>query len=166
MFNLSNGLSLLRAPLALLFLIDNTVVRLSAIFLAMLTDCIDGYLARRTRSTSRFGAILDPAMDKLFVFFSLAIFLLEGRLEIWEGCAMLSRDFFLLLFGLYLSLSGRWSAYECRAIRWGKATTALQFCVLIGLTLRFAFPEYIYLVFILFGILAFLELCQLKKVSE
>ena len=33
----------------------------------MFTDSIDGYIARRSKSVSRFGAILDPAMDKFFV---------------------------------------------------------------------------------------------------
>jgi len=163
MLNLSNGLSFLRAPLAFLFLIDNAVFRVGAIFLAMLTDCIDGYLARRNCSTSQFGAILDPAMDKFFVFFALGVLLVEGRVEVWEGCAMISRDFFLLLFGIYLSLSGHWHAYAFRSVRWGKVTTALQFFVLIGLAIHYTFPWYIYVVFILIGLLAFIELCQLKK---
>src|SRR3989344_5038171 len=134
MRNLSNSLSLLRAPLALFFLFENTTLRLIAILLAMITDSIDGYLARRTQSTTRLGAILDPAMDKFFVLFSLGVLLTEGRLAPWEVCAMLSRDVALCLFGIYLSLSGYWQSYEFRAIRWGKITTALQFLVLIGFT--------------------------------
>jgi CDP-diacylglycerol--glycerol-3-phosphate 3-phosphatidyltransferase len=166
MLSLSNGLSFLRAPLALLFLSDNTALRVLAIVLAMFTDSIDGYLARRYRSTSQFGAILDPAMDKFFVLFALGVFLLEGKIEIWQGCAMISRDFFLCFFGIYLSLSGHWHAYQCKAIRWGKITTALQFFVLIALTLHYTLPWYLYSLFILFGALAFIELCQIRKHSS
>jgi CDP-diacylglycerol--glycerol-3-phosphate 3-phosphatidyltransferase len=162
MLSLSNGLSFLRAPLALLFLAESTALRLIAILLAMFTDSIDGYLARRYRSASQFGAILDPAMDKFFVFFALGILMKEGSITTWQAGAMVSRDFFLCIFGVYLSLSGKWHAYECRAIRWGKATTALQFFVLIALTLQYIVSPYIYYVFILFGCLAFLELCQPK----
>lgn len=163
MINLSNSLSFLRAPLAFLFLVENTTLRIIAILLAMITDSIDGYIARKYRNTSQFGAILDPAMDKFFVFFALGVILMEGRLEIWQVCAMLSRDFFLCIFGLYLSLAGRWNEYQCKAIRWGKVTTALQFFVLIALTFGYQVSDYIFGLFVIFGILAFIELCTIKK---
>ena len=165
MLSLSNSLSFLRAPLAFLFLIENTTLRIVAIVLAMLTDSIDGYLARRRQSVTRFGAILDPAMDKLFVLFTLSVLFSESRLELWQGCSMISRDFFLCLFGLYLSLSGHWASYKFTAIRWGKVTTALQFLVLIGLTLGVIFPTWFYGIFILFGMLAFIELWQIRKAT-
>jgi CDP-diacylglycerol---glycerol-3-phosphate 3-phosphatidyltransferase len=163
--SLSNGLSFLRAPLAFLFLIDDTTLRIVAILLAMLTDSIDGYLARRAKTVTRFGAILDPAMDKFFVLFALTVLFTEGKMELWQGCAMISRDFFVCLFGLYLSFSGHWESYQFTAIRWGKVTTALQFLVLIGLTLGMTFSNYLYFVFILFGLMAFIELWQIKKVN-
>lgn len=163
MLSLHNSLSFLRAPLAFLFLSENTTVRIAAILLAMLTDSIDGYLARRFKAVSRFGAVLDPAMDKFFVFFALTVLFLEGRLELWQGCAMISRDFFLVLFGILLGISGHWENYRFTSIRWGKVSTALQFLTLIGLTLSFRFSNYLYVIFILFGLLAFIELWKLKK---
>ncbi len=163
MFNLSNSLSLLRAPLAFLFLFESPTVRLIAILLAMLTDSIDGYLARKWHTTTRFGAVLDPAMDKFFVVFCLGVLLSEHRLLPWQGLMMISRDFALCLFGLYLSLSGLWQSYEFRAIRWGKITTALQFVVLIALTLGFYIPWYLYASFVVFAGLALIELFQFKK---
>lgn len=166
MLSLSNSLSFLRAPLAFLFLIDNIPCRLIAIFLAMLTDSIDGYLARKRQTTTQFGAILDPAMDKFFVFFALGILLVEKKLELWQGCSMVARDFSLCIFGLYLSLAGQWHAYECKSFRWGKVSTALQFIVLIALTLGYRMPSYLYIIFILFGVLAFIELLGMKKPLE
>lgn len=163
MLNLSNSLSLLRAPLALLFLFESPAIRITAIVLAMITDSVDGYLARRYHAISRLGTILDPAMDKFFVIFALSVFLGEGRLELWQLGAMLSRDVANCLFGIYLSLSGHWQSYEFRAIRWGKITTALQFLVLIGLTFEIVFPWYLYFTFVVFGALALYELLQFKK---
>ena len=163
MFNLSNSLSLLRAPLAFLFLVESPAVRLIAILLAMLTDYIDGYLARKWHTTTRFGAVLDPAMDKFFVFFCLGVLLSESRLLPLQGLMMISRDFALCLFGLYLSLSGLWPSYEFRAIRWGKITTALQFVVLIALTWGFTISWYLYAAFVVFATLALIELFQFKK---
>lgn len=163
MWTLSNLLSLLRAPLALVFLLPNPGYRALAIVCAMLTDGLDGYLARKRGATTRLGAILDPAMDKLFVVFALVIFFLEGKIEIWQGCAMIARDFFLVVFGIYLSLSGVWESYRVTAIRWGKIATVLQFCVLMGLTLGYVVPDQVYYALIVLGLLAFIELWQMKR---
>lgn len=166
MINLSNSLSLLRAPLALVFLAESPSLRLMAILLAMLTDSIDGYLARRSKTTSRFGAVLDPAMDKFFVFFALGVLFAENKIELWHALTMISRDFALCLFGLYLSLSGLWQTYEFRSIRWGKLTTALQFLVLMGLTLNYQVPVFLFYAFVAFALLGLYELFQFKKLSS
>jgi CDP-diacylglycerol---glycerol-3-phosphate 3-phosphatidyltransferase len=163
LLTISNSLSFIRAPLAFLFLQENTALRLLAIFLAMLTDSIDGYLARRSRSTSRFGAILDPAMDKFFVYFAMAVFYLEGRMNPIEMSAMLSRDFFLVLYGLLMIVCNRWRDIVFRAIRWGKITTALQFIVLIVITLQISVPWLIYASFLVMGLLAFAELIMIMN---
>lgn len=162
MMNASNSLSLVRAPLAFLFLQDNSTLRIIAILLAMFTDSIDGYLARRSQSESRLGAILDPAMDKFFVYFAVAALFLENKLTGWEIASMLSRDAFLCLYGLIMLASGRFKEIRIRAIRWGKITTALQFIVLISLVLNIYFPWYLFAGFALMGWLAFLELFQLR----
>lgn len=163
MFSLSNGLSLLRAPLALLFLYKSVPIRIAAILLAMFTDFIDGFLARKRRSATQFGAILDPAMDKLFVFIALSVLFQEGQLSLWEGIAMLSRDFALCFFGIYLTITGNWQQQQFKSIRWGKITTALQFLVLGILSLNVTLPSWAYIVFIVFGFLALVELFQVRS---
>ena len=160
MITFSNGLSLIRAPLAFLFCQGNPTLRLVAVLLAMLTDSVDGYFARRYKSASRFGAILDPAMDKFFVYFALSVLFFEGRIAIFELTAMVSRDFFVCLYAFIMTAMGKWNTIVFRAIRWGKITTALQFIALIGLIMGFSFPWYVYASFIAMGWLAFLELFQ------
>jgi CDP-diacylglycerol--glycerol-3-phosphate 3-phosphatidyltransferase len=160
MITLSNGLSLIRAPLAFLFCQGSPTLRLTAVILAMLTDSIDGYFARRYKSASRFGAILDPAMDKFFVYFALTALFFEGRIALFELTAMLSRDFFVCLYACIMTAMGKWNTIVFRAIRWGKITTALQFIALMGLILDIAFPWYVYTAFLAMGWLAFLELFQ------
>ena len=166
MLNASNSLSFIRAPLAFLFLQDNCTIRIIAIILAMVTDSIDGYLARRSQSASRFGAILDPAMDKFFVYFAMIVLFLENKLIPWEIAAMLSRDFFVCLYGLLMVAMGRWKMIVFRAISWGKMTTALQFIILIGVVLDLSFPWYVFFSFAVMGFLAFLELLQTKTSTK
>jgi len=167
MITVSNGLSIVRAPLAFLFCQGNPTLRIVAVILAMITDSIDGYFARRNQSVTKFGAVLDPAMDKFFVYFGLAALFLEGRIDLFELAAMLSRDFFLCLYALLMIAMGRWNTVVFRAIRWGKITTALQFLGLIGLILGLTFPWYVYGAFVVMGWLAFLELFQTpRRASE
>lgn len=161
MITISNSLSFFRAPLAFLFFQENATLRLLAIVLAALTDCIDGYLARRYQSTSRFGAILDPAMDKFFVYFALAILYNEGQIASWQIAAMLSRDFFLCLYGILMLATRRTKLIVFRSVRWGKITTALQFIILSGLVYHISFSWIAFAAFVAMGWLAFLELFQL-----
>ena len=162
MLSLSNTLSLLRAPLAFGLLINSIPIRIIVVFLAMCTDCLDGYLARKNRTASQFEAVLDPAMDKFFVYFALAIFLSEGNLSVWEACAMLSRDFFLCLFAVYLSCAHLWRNYKYQSIRWGKVSTSMQFISLIGLSLGIHIPPIVFALFIITGCLAFIELLKMR----
>lgn len=164
--NIPNVISLLRAPLALLFLVENTTVRIAAVLIAMLTDGIDGYIARKYNKTSSIGAALDPAMDKFFVFFVLVVLFFEHRISLPQVIAMHSRDFFLCVFGLYLRMKGRWKKFQFRAIRWGKITTALQFFVLIALCLGKEVPWPVFGLFVVIGLFAFFELYQTKNESS
>jgi len=166
MFTLSNTLTVLRAPLAFFFLTESVPLRLTALFLAMFTDCIDGYIARRNRTVSQFGAILDPLMDKFFVFFALAVLFFEGKIELSQAGAMIARDFFLCIFAVYLTLCGLWGNYKYKSIKWGKISTSLQFVILIALTAGYTFPSYIFLLFVLTGGLTFFELVKLRSSQE
>ena len=162
MFSLSNTLTLSRAPLAFFFLVDSVPVRLTALVLSMLTDCVDGYIARKTRTTSQFGAVLDPLMDKFFVFFVLTVLFVEGRIELWQSMSMITRDFFLCVFALYLSIFRLWDNYKYKSIGWGKISTSMQFIILMGLTLGYTFPSFVFVLFILTGSLAFFQLLKLR----
>lgn len=165
MINIPNVLTLLRFPLALLFLKQNTVSRILVIILAMLSDGLDGFIARRYRLATPFGTLLDPLMDRFFVFFVIGILLQEGSLTTWQACTLLCRDFAVLLFGLYLVFSRKLTSYRFRAIWCGKVTTFLQFVVFLLLSLGFNMPSWFFLTFVLLGLFALIEL-YLSKDSK
>jgi len=80
--NLPNTLTLLRIimipVLGLAFLLPPSLAHVlaAAIFgLAGITDWLDGFLARRLKQTSAFGAFLDPVADKLIVAVALVALL-------------------------------------------------------------------------------------------
>lgn len=153
-----NFISLLRIPLAILFLNGGVLVRAAAILLAMLSDGLDGYYARRYAQCSKIGTLLDPLTDKLFVIAVLSQLFFESRITWIESAILISRDFSVLLFGIYLIFTKNLTNYRFRAIWCGKVTTLLQFTVLLALTLQLPIPSYLYSVFIVLGILALFEL--------
>lgn len=163
MLTLPNTLTFCRAPLALLFLQGNPFWRLTAVILAMITDSIDGYLARKSRTSSQFGAFLDPMMDKFFVYAALIVFFNEGKIDLWQVAAMGTRDFCLFFYGLLRWFSGTIKDLSFQSIRWGKISTILQFIVLIGLIFNAVFPWYVYASFLAMGVFVFLELFQLPN---
>lgn len=158
MFTVPNFITLLRFPLALVLLQDNPFYRAIGLLLAMLSDGLDGYIARRYGKISRFGTFIDPLADKFFVLFALGTFLKEGSLLPWEAATMLCRDFSVLVFGAYLGLKGTLSEYQFRAIICGKIMTALQFIVLFGLIFHIQFPAFVFVLFIVIGLAALVEL--------
>ena len=158
MLTLPNIITLLRFPLALAFFQENPFYRALAVILAMLSDGLDGYLARRYGMISRFGTFIDPLADKLFVLTALGVLLSEKRLLPWEAMTMLCRDFSVLAFGAYLTLKGTFSKYQFRAIWCGKVMTALQFGVLFGLIFQITIPSFIFVFFIVIGLSALVEL--------
>lgn len=168
LMTLPNWISILRIPLAFVFLQQNPFYRVLAILIAMISDGLDGFLARKTRCCTRVGTTLDPMTDKFFVFFALRILIQEQQITLLETACMLCRDFSVILFGLYLILTRQWDNYRFRAIWCGKLTTFLQFIVLVSLACHFPVPNYLFSVFIALGLFALGELyyvAHYKKIA-
>ena len=176
LFNPSNLLSLARGPLAILFIINNVTFRSLLIILAMFTDGIDGFVARKCKSTTRLGTVLDPLMDKFFVLIVLLVFYYENRLHTWQMAAMMSRDLSIALFIVCLLIRNRWKNYKYtwehynyRSLIFGKATTAMQFLTIFFMSMGYSFPIALFYLFYLCGGLVLIELfltlkTNLKKV--
>jgi CDP-diacylglycerol--glycerol-3-phosphate 3-phosphatidyltransferase len=163
---LSNALSLSRGALAFLLLSESVVLRIVAIGGAMITDSIDGFIARKSGTVTRVGAILDPVMDKFFVLFALTILLAEGKLYLFEAGCLMARDFALITFGIVIALTGRWKTYEWKSLFWGKVSTALQLIVLGVLTINLSVPSIIYTTLAFTGAMAFIELCRRTPIKR
>src|SRR5947209_9014040 len=78
---LPNILSLSRLLLAVLFVPAGRPARIALICLAAVTDFLDGWLARRTHTTSRWGALVDPIADRIFVLVAIVMYVLNGELS-------------------------------------------------------------------------------------
>ena len=94
----------------------------TAVFaVAMATDWVDGWWARRTNRTSDLGRILDPVADKLLVMAAL-IMLVDSVLPAWMVAAVIAREF--LVTGLRLAALERGVVIGARDL--GKIKTWAQ----------------------------------------
>lgn len=80
MLNLPNVLTLIRLALIPVFVIlfywptESSNLLAAIVFIAAaLTDLLDGFLARRLKQTTKFGAFLDPVADKIIVCTALVL---------------------------------------------------------------------------------------------
>ncbi|MEI6531611.1 MAG: CDP-alcohol phosphatidyltransferase family protein [Chlamydiota bacterium] len=135
MKTLPNILSGSRFILALFFLSPSLTLRTYAIILALITDFLDGYLARKNRWTSRLGSLLDPIADRFFIFFVLLIIILEQHPAVWQIALFFGRDLSVGLFALYLFKKGAWKRLKLEATWCGKISTVIQLFILLSLTL-------------------------------
>jgi cardiolipin synthase (CMP-forming) len=95
-----NMLSLLRlagVPLFLWLLLGLHHDLLAVLVLALsgLTDWLDGKLARLLDQSSRLGALLDPAVDRLYTLSALLAFGVRGILPWWVIAVLIGRDLVL-----------------------------------------------------------------------
>jgi CDP-diacylglycerol--glycerol-3-phosphate 3-phosphatidyltransferase len=158
MLTLSNSISLLRAPLAFLFLFPSVKVRVVAVILAMITDCIDGYFARKFKSVTFFGKILDPLMDKFFVYVVIAILFFDKTLSNLGLFALLTRDLAVFLYVISTIAIYGWKGLLFKPAYSSKLTTAFQLLIFIALILGYTPPNLLYFGFIFLGPIIYIEL--------
>lgn len=65
----------------------------SLFIVAMATDQIDGWLARRWNQTSALGALLDPIADKVLVLAALTMLVGQHVAPAWMVAAIVAREF-------------------------------------------------------------------------
>lgn len=60
--------------------------------IAMFTDFLDGYLARKNKQITTFGKLFDPLADKFVTTCALVFFAIEGILPFYLGLGFILRD--------------------------------------------------------------------------
>lgn len=97
--NLPNALSLIRiflVPVIVVLLIPSPRpydLAAAAVFLAaVLTDWLDGRIARSTRQVTALGKLLDPVADKILIAASLISLVQVDRVPAWMVALIVCRD--------------------------------------------------------------------------
>ncbi|AOV96682.1 CDP-diacylglycerol--glycerol-3-phosphate 3-phosphatidyltransferase [Edwardsiella hoshinae] len=103
---------------------------------AAVTDWFDGFLARRWKQTTRFGAFLDPVADKVMV--ATALVLVTEYYHVWwvtlPAATMIAREIIISALREWMAEIGKRSSV---AVSWiGKVKTTAQMLALVGLLWR------------------------------
>jgi cardiolipin synthase len=121
--NFLTGLRILAVPVFVaLYLQGYHRAALGVFVAAMVTDWLDGMLARMLKQFTRIGAILDPLADKALGLSALALLAWSGKLPWWLVWITVFREGCIFTAIWLLELYGR--AYVVRPTRFGKYTTA------------------------------------------
>lgn len=132
---LPNVLSLSRLLLAALFIPAGRPGRIVLIFLAAASDFLDGWLARRTHTTTRWGALVDPIADRIFVLVAIIAYVLNGKVSVIEALLLLPRDIATALGFFVARAAPSLRTVELKARFPGKIVTVLQLVTLLALVL-------------------------------
>jgi CDP-diacylglycerol---glycerol-3-phosphate 3-phosphatidyltransferase len=109
----------------------------------VVTDIIDGVLARSRNKVSRWGGIYDPFADKLLIGI-VAFVLVTKYISIWLGWAIIVVEIILLVQGAY---AGYRLNLNIQPSKWGKTKMVLQSVGIMFLILGVATKIIIFIVF-------------------
>ena len=145
MMTLANKITLIRAGLSIVMFLFillpfawSRFVATCIFILAVSTDWVDGKIARDTNTSTPFGAIVDPFVDKILVMAAFFAFvgIKELDVPIWAVFFILLRELMVSTLRAIAALEGKVMAAE----RWGKFKTVIQM-VAIG-TIFFVLDVY------------------------
>ncbi|MGC2942129.1 MULTISPECIES: CDP-diacylglycerol--glycerol-3-phosphate 3-phosphatidyltransferase [unclassified Brevibacterium] len=159
-WNIPNALTVLRILMVPLFLVlllidggNDVTLRwwaLVVFLLAMFTDFVDGYLARRNNLITNFGKIADPIADKSLMAAALIGLAIIVELPWWVPVIILVREFGITVLRFFMIRIA-----VMPASRGGKIKTVLQ-TVAIGLFLLVfpisdVVPPVVYVILLVFA---------------
>ncbi len=106
---------------------------------ALLTDYLDGILARRSKEVTNFGKLIDSIADKALIVTLFFALVAEGSMASWVAAAMVVREFAVTGLRMVALEAGEVIA----ANNWGKAKMVSQsFAVLILLLFGYTLVGY------------------------
>ena len=115
-------------------------IALTIFVLGVLSDAVDGYIARKSKQNSAAGLILDPLGDKLLLmsaFICLYFFPSQIRFPLWVTLIVVSRDAVILLGALIIFIVRQ--NMNILPTRWGKLTTIFQMSAAMAVLMQFRF---------------------------
>jgi CDP-diacylglycerol---glycerol-3-phosphate 3-phosphatidyltransferase len=153
-----NLLSSLRIGLVPAIIFLNPSWRLPLLVIAMVTDFLDGFLARRWAVISKIGTIIDPIGDKAITIAFSYLFWKESILTQGDLVAIFLRDIVIVLFTVFLIVSRQWATWKIQSFICGKVATFLQGILFLCIMCGYGVPSVVVFSLVAAGVIAPFEL--------
>jgi cardiolipin synthase len=134
------------------------LVALLIFSLAVISDGVDGYIARRTKIKSKAGLVLDPLEDKLLLMSAfVCLYFVQTfpngiKFPLWVTLIVISRDIIILLGTVVIYMVKQ--EINIYPTKWGKLTTVFQMSSALGVLLQFKFTHILWWGAVIFTIIS------------
>lgn len=131
---------------------------LGIFLLAVVSDFIDGYIARVKKQKTKFGSIVDPLADKLLLVTSFIALYSKNNLypglffPLWVVLVVISRDMIILLGAVIIYIMKQ--DLNVVPSNLGKFTTFFQMMTVVSFLLRLNFVTIMWNIAVFFTILS------------
>lgn len=152
MMNLANRITITRIILTPLFIAAVAYGRMDIALIlfavAVISDGLDGFVARSMRQKTFIGTILDPVADKIllisaFICLTLMKNIPEGlRMPPYVPIIVISRDAIIVLGSVLIYVVK--GAVKVAPSFWGKFTTFFQMMTIVSILVQFKYSCYIW----------------------
>lgn len=152
MMNLANKITISRIILTPLFITaivySRTDIALVFFTLAIISDGLDGFIARTRNEKTLLGTILDPVADKIllisaFICLSLVNTLPPGlRLPAYVPIIVISRDAIIVLGSIIIYVVK--GNVKIEPSFWGKITTFFQMMTIVSILVKFTHSQIVW----------------------
>ncbi|OGS22060.1 MAG: hypothetical protein A2252_02550 [Elusimicrobia bacterium RIFOXYA2_FULL_39_19] len=148
-----------------LFLNRHSNIILTLFIICIITDLLDGFLARTLKLQTSLGSTLDPIADKLLVITSFYIFSLQGKTPVWLFVTILGKDI-ILICGVIIIYTMT-HKYRISVHFLGKFTVFMQMFTLFAVLIHFPYLRALFVVTGLLTIAATVDYCLkgLKQIT-
>lgn len=108
LFNIPNALTGLRIVLIIVFIMvhfarpDNRELAISIFLAAGLTDCLDGYIARRFHQITWLGKLFDPLADKVMIIGAFICLMADHTAPSWLMGIIILKELYMAVGGAVL----------------------------------------------------------------
>ena len=134
---------------------------LGIFLVAVISDVIDGYIARTRQQKTKAGAILDPLADKILLISAFICLTIKGeffpafKFPIWLVVTVISRDVILLIGSMLLYVFR--GQLDISPSLWGNATTFFQVASILGIFFQWSFSEYLWYVTVVLTLISAID---------
>lgn len=134
------------------------ITALVIFIVAMLTDVVDGHIARSFKEETKLGSFLDPMADKLLILSTFICFAFikalpaSLRLPPWVLIVIITRDVMIVLGSVMIYVIK--GDIKIIPSKLGKIATLLQMLTVVCLLLMFPYTKVLWMIMVVFTILS------------